>query len=138
MVQPYGSEAKIEQLKKEVSNYEYLEFWHYVYASNDQIEDLYNSLYSRTNLDQNLATEQVFIVDKDRNQRGRLDAREPNEVEANKPKYSMYDYNCIEVDEIKNKMSEDLRILFTEYRQKRKGQFDSNSRRAYDLKKDNG
>jgi hypothetical protein len=42
-------------------------------------------------------------------------------------------YNCIEVAEIKNKMSEDLRILFTEYRQKRKGNFDSSSRRAQDL-----
>ena len=36
--------------------------------------------------------------------------------------------------EIKNKMSEDMRILFTEYRQKRKGDFDSTTRRANDLK----
>jgi len=38
------------------------------------------------------------------------------------------------VAEIKNKMSEDMRILFTEYRQKRKGDFDSTTRRANDLK----
>jgi len=45
-------------------------------------------------------------------------------------------YDCIEVSEIKNKMSEDMRILFTEYRQKRKGNFDSSSRRAGDIKTD--
>ena len=39
--------------------------------------------------------------------------------------------------EIKNKMSEDVRILFTEYRQKRKGDFDSTTRRANDLNKTN-
>ena len=33
-------------------------------------------------------------------------------------------------------MSEDMRILFTEYRQKRKGNFNSTSRRANDLKAD--
>jgi len=42
-------------------------------------------------------------------------------------------YDCIEVAEIKNKMSDDLRILFTEYRQKRKGDFNSDTRRANDL-----
>ena len=31
-------------------------------------------------------------------------------------------------------MSEDMRILFTEYRQKRKGEFNSTVRRANDLK----
>lgn len=30
-------------------------------------------------------------------------------------------------------MSDDLRILFTEYRQKRKGEFNSDTRRADDL-----
>ena len=41
-------------------------------------------------------------------------------------------FKCF-VAEVKNKMSDDLRILFTEYRQKRKGEFDSSSRRAEDL-----
>ena len=42
-------------------------------------------------------------------------------------------YNVLEVSELKNKMSDDMRILFTEYRQKRKGKFDSNTRRADDI-----
>ena len=138
MVQPHGTNEGIAKLKKEVNTFEDLRFWHYLYANEDQIIDLYSSLRSRSNLNENLATDQVFIIDKDLKQRGRLDARKPNEIETNKPVYGMYDYNCIEVDDIKNKMSEDLRILFTEYRQKRKGKFDSSSRRASDLKTDNG
>jgi hypothetical protein len=76
----------------------------------------------------------VFIVDKDLNQRGRIDDRTDNEIEKNKPIYPLLGYDCIEVSEIKNKMSDDLRILFTEYRQKRKGEFNSDTRRANDLK----
>jgi len=39
------------------------------------------------------------------------------------------------VSELKNKLAaEDLRVLFTEYRQKRKGEFNSTVRRAEDLK----
>ena len=48
----------------------------------------------------------------------------------------MSSYDCLEVSVLKNKMSEDMRILFTEYRQKRKGNFNSTSRRAEDLKGD--
>lgn len=62
---------------------------------------------------------------------------EKNEIANDTPEYSLVDYNCLEVAEIKNKMSEDLRILFTEYRQKRKGNFDSSIRRADDLKTNN-
>ena len=77
----------------------------------------------------------VFIIDKDLNQRGRQDGRSEKEVEAKKPVFSVYSYDSIEVAEIKNMMSDDVRILFTEYRQKRKGKFDdSNTRRGNDLK----
>ena len=85
-------------------------------------------------LNNNLATNEVFLVDKDKNQRGRIDDRKKKDIEQGKPKMSLFSYSCIEVAEIKNKMSDDMRILFTEYRQKRKGKFDSSSRRESDLK----
>lgn len=138
IVQPIGTEDAIESLKKEINTYEDLKFWHYVYGNPEQIQELYNSLDTSVLLDSDLSTNNVFIIDKDLNQRGRIDARDKKELEANKPAYRLVDYDCIKVSVIKNKMSEDLRILFTEYRQKRKGQFDSTTRRASDLKKDNG
>ncbi|MBC2843474.1 hypothetical protein H7F21_00080 [Winogradskyella flava] len=136
VVAPYGAEEAYNALNKEISNYEDLRFWHYLYHSDDNIKAIYASLLrTNTSLDSNLATDEVFIIDKDRNQRGRLDDRKENEIEKKVPIYGLYSYNCVEVAEIKNKMSDDMRILFTEYRQKRKGKFeDSNSRRSKDLK----
>lgn len=128
-----GSQNQIEKLKDEISSYEELKHWHFVYGIEDDILKFHKSLKYKIELDSNLSSPMVYIIDKDLNQRGRIDAREKNEIAKNMPEYSLVDYNCLEVAEIKNKMSEDMRILFTEYRQKRKGNFDSTIRRAEDL-----
>ena len=137
ILMPKGTEDAVEKLKSEINSYEDLRFWHFVFADRDAIKKVYNSLKSKTELESDLSLNNVFLVDKDLNQRGRLDDRTDNELEKNKPNYGLYSYNCIEVAEIKNKMSDDLRILFTEYRQKRKGEFNSDTRRANDLKESN-
>lgn len=134
-VAPKGYESEYEALKKEVGRFEDLRFWNYIFLSDSSIKSLYNSLKADFDLNTQLATQEVFIIDKDRNQRGRLDDREKKEVERNEVVYGLNSYNCIKVAEIKNKMSDDIRILFTEYRQKRKGKFqDSNERRKNELK----
>lgn len=134
IVMPKGTEDAVSKLKKEINTYEDLRFWHFVFGEPEAIKKVFLSLKSKTDLNENLATNQVFLVDKDMNQRGRLDDRTDNEIAKKKPEYILSSYDCIEVAEIKNKMSDDLRILFTEYRQKRKGEFNSDTRRANDLK----
>lgn len=134
IVMPFGTEDEVESLKQEINSYEDIRFWHFVFGEPETIQNLFKSLKGNTVLDANLASDNVFIIDKDLNQRGRLDDREDNDIAKNKAVFGLYSYNCIEVAEIKNKMSEDMRILFTEYRQKRKGDFDSSTRRANDLK----
>jgi hypothetical protein len=134
MVMPKGTEAETESLRKEIHTYEELEYWHFVFAEDQSIERLFASIKSDANLDENLASEDVYIIDKELNQRGRIDDRSDKEIETNKPVYPMVGYNSIEVAEIKNKLNDDMRILFTEYRQKRKGDFDSTQRRANELK----
>lgn len=138
LVVPNGTEQSVEKLKEEVFTYEDLKFWHFVYGSPEQIQNVYASLKTEEALGSRLETNKIFIIDKDLYQRGRFDDREDREKEKKNPVYGLYAYNCIEVAEIKNKMSDDLRILFTEYRQKRKGEFDdSSSRRENDLKNTN-
>ena len=137
IVMPQGSEEAVGKLKSEISSYEDIRFWHFVFGSDDDINRVYSSLKSKKPLKEDLSSDMVFIVDKDLNQRGRIDDRTDNEIEKNKPIYPLLSYDCIEVSEIKNKMSDDLRILFTEYRQKRKGEFNSDTRRASDLKSEN-
>ena len=133
IVLPKGSIEQADLLQKEINNYDDMRFWHYVFGEPSDIISLYNSFKTEEALDEQLFTDHVFIVDKDVKQRGRLDDREDKEIERGEAIYPLYSYDCIEVAEIKNKMSDDLRILFTEYRQKRKGKFDSSSRRAEDL-----
>lgn len=127
------SKAEAEKLRKDISLYEDLRFLHVVYGTPKQIANIFNSLKHSVPLNDTYATDDVFIIDKDLNQRGRIDDREDGAIEKGKPVFGLNSYNCIEVATIKNKMSEDLRILFTEYRQKRKGEFNSTTRRADDL-----
>ncbi|MFV0566363.1 MAG: hypothetical protein ACK5NB_11090 [Flavobacteriaceae bacterium] len=133
ILMPRGTEEAVKQLQSEINTYEDLKYWHFVFGSNPAIQNIYNSLKVEENLEPDLSSKYIYIIDKDLSQRGRLDDRTERETELDKPIKKLYGYNCIEVAEIKNKMSDDLRILFTEYRQKRKGEFDSSTRRANDL-----
>jgi len=134
ILMPEGTEAEVAKLKAEVNTYEDVRFWHFVYGSPADVKRVYFSLKSRSDLNADLSSNDVFIVDKDLNQRGRIDDRTDSELEKKSTVYGLSGYNCVEVAEIKNKMSDDLRIVFTEYRQKRKGEFNSEIRRARDLK----
>lgn len=139
MLLPDNAKSEAETLLKEIKSYEDLRFWHLVYISESDIKKVFNNLKSEEELDENLSTSMVYIIDKDLNQRGRIDDRTDEEIESNKPVYSLYSYDCVEVAELKNKMAaEDMRVLFKEYRDKRKGEFDdSNQRRSKDLKQTN-
>ncbi|GAA4960107.1 hypothetical protein [Algibacter aquimarinus] len=137
ILMPKGSEEQAKALKNEISSYEDLRFWHFIFGEPQDIKKVFFSLKTKTELNNDLSSNNVFIIDKDLNQRGRLDDRTDKELEKKKPIYGLHSYDCIEVAEIKNKMSDDLRILFTEYRQKRKGEFNSDTRRASDLKSEN-
>lgn len=137
IIVPNGAEDAVEKLKTEISSYEDLRFWHFVFGEPSDIENVFLSLKSKSDLDESLATNNIFVVDKDLNQRGRIDDRTDNEIARKETPYVLSSYDCIEVSEIKNKMSDDLRILFTEYRQKRKGEFNSDTRRANDLNNSN-
>lgn len=137
IVAPTGTEAAVAALKNKINTYESLKFWYYGFATPNKIKNLYSSLKTEAPINSDLASTQIVIIDKDLHQRGRIDDREKREISDNKPTKSLSSYNSVEVAEIKNKMSEDIRILFTEYREKRKGDFDSTTRRASQIQIDN-
>ena len=132
-VMPQGTQEQVQQLHKEVNTYEDARFWYYVYGTPENIQSLYKSLKSEEELKPDLSSEDIFIIDKDLNQRGRLEDRDKKEIQANLPGHPLYGYNCIDIGTIKNKMSDDMRVLFTEYRQKRKGNFNSIQRRDNEI-----
>ena len=133
---PESAKEQVKLLEDELNQYEFLEYWKFGFGTKADVLAAYQSLKISTVLDSNLKSSDVFIIDKERHQRGRLDDRDKNQVKNKAPIYGMSAYDCLEISILKNKMSEDMRILFTEYRQKRKGNFNSTSRRADDLKGD--
>ncbi|WP_452221084.1 hypothetical protein [Lacinutrix salivirga] len=137
VVTPLEAKEEAKRLKQELAKYSELKYWHFVYLNANDIKRLHNSFSTREDLDANFATHQVYIIDKELNQRGRLDDRTKMEIEAGMLAYPLVAYNCNKVAILKNKMSDDMRVLFQEVREKRKGNFDSNSRRANDLKNNN-
>ena len=128
-----GSEKLLMDVKKELLKSDELKYWFFATASDKKISQVYKSLRTSKKLDSTNYTSQVFIIDKQRNQRGRIDDRNDDQVENNIDKFGLYSYNSVIVSEIKKKMNDDIRILFTEYRQKRKGNFNSSIRRISNL-----
>ena len=128
-----NSEKSLENVKKELLKSDELKYWFFATTTDVEINKIYSSLRSQKELDSSNYTSQVFIIDKQRNQRGRIDDRDDDQIEMNIDLFGLYSYNSIIVSEIKKKMNDDIRILFTEYRQKRKGNFNSNIRRISNL-----
>ena len=130
----HEAKADLPALKREIESHEDLKYWHFVFLEDVDTQRIYDGLRSYRSLDGNLSTSSVFIVDGDLNQRGRLDDRTERELENKAMAYDLTSYDCFEVAILKNKMSEDIRVLFTEYRDKRRGNPDSSTRRANELK----
>ena len=134
IVVPNSAKDAAQRLRMELSKYDVLKYWHFVFAEEQYIKLFYSSLITTEPLDDNLATNHIFIIDRELNQRGRIDDRTENEIDKDSPIYNMPSYDSDKVAVLKNKMSEDMRVLFTEYRQKRKGNFDSDIKKANDIK----
>ncbi len=107
MVMPEGTNAVVEEIKMELGNLTDIRNWRFLYANDEAIQQLFNALKTDILLDENLGTPYVFIIDKDRNLRGRTD----DEEEGTK-----FGFNTNSVAELNNKMEDDVKIILAEYR----------------------
>ena len=107
MMVPEGSQPKVEMMMGELSGFTDTRNWRFVYGSPEEIRAFFNSLGTDLSLDENLATPYVFILDKDRNLRGRDD----DEDEGTK-----FGFNTTSVADLNNKMKDDVKIILAEYR----------------------
>lgn len=131
-----GQNEEIANLKYEISRFaDELKYWNFVIAEKDEINRIFEELNSPLLLDGYNSSDYVYIVDKDANLRGRLDDREDDEIEEGKAPYKLYGYNTILVSELSGKMTDDMRILFKEYRGKSKKE-KSGERREEVIKKE--
>ena len=107
MVVPQGNEGQVEELKTELGKLSNVDKWHFAFGSEKEIKVFFESLNSNVDLDENLATPNVFIIDKDLALRGRTD----DEDEGVK-----YGFDTSSVAELNNKMVDDVKIILAEYR----------------------
>ena len=107
MVVPIGTEDKVDEIKKELLTLSEIDKWNFVFATQEQIKTLYSSLKTDIQLDDQMGTPYVFIIDKDLKLRGRT----KDEDEGTK-----YGFNSNSVADLNNKMVDDIKIVLAEYR----------------------
>ena len=77
---PESAKAQVAVLEKELNQYEFLSYWTFGFGTKEDVLSAYQELKISSVLDASLKTSDVFIIDKERNQRGRLDDRDKNEI----------------------------------------------------------
>lgn len=102
---PLGTKKEAQKIVDALSPFTDVKNWNFVFASKEDIQKFYDQLHLKGKLDENLATSNVFIVDKERNLRGRKDDKEYKEG-----------YNTFHPSELSNEMLDDFKIILYEYR----------------------
>ncbi|MHC0442165.1 hypothetical protein [Flavobacterium sp. 3-210] len=102
---PLGTEKEAQKIVDALSPFTDVKNWNFVFASNEEILKFYDGLHLKEKLNKNLETPNVYIVDKERNLRGRKDKKEYKEG-----------YNTFHPSELSNEMLDDFKIILYEYR----------------------
>lgn len=110
MVLPEGMEEEAKAIKEELGRISDMTSWHYVFAKPEEIKAYYKQLKLVGQLNANAATANVFIIDKDRNLRGRKGKNKKGEQEYKEG------YNTISAADLHNEMADDVKVILAEYR----------------------
>jgi hypothetical protein len=81
--------------------------WFFVEMEKSRLTQLFESLKADNILDGKLSTNQVFIVDKNRNLRGRLEDEDGS---------TRFSYDMSSVAELSDEMNDDVKVILAEYR----------------------
>jgi hypothetical protein len=106
-ISPLGNENKSKLLKEKLSSGTNTDMknWSFVHLDNDKINELFLSLNTNLELDQNLSSPYAYIIDKFSSLRGRDDSDGIK-----------FGYDSRSVADINNNMLDDVKIILAEYR----------------------
>ena len=109
MVVKKGRQNQVNELKNELKAGVGTDLvkWRFVFGSDDEIAALFESLDTPLSLTEKNSLPYVFIIDKERNLRGRDDDEKVG---------TLFGYNAQSVAEINNKMVDDIKVILAEYR----------------------
>lgn len=110
MIVPDGMQSKIADLKIDLKKLGGISGWHFVFASPSEINEFYGKMKLQGKLDANLGTDNVYIVDKKLNLRG----RKGKSVKGDEEYREGYDTRL--VSELHNEMTDDVKVILAEYR----------------------
>lgn len=102
---PTGTEKEAQKIVDALSPFTDVKNWNFVFASKEDIQKFYDGLHLKEKLNENLGTSNVYIIDKERNLRGRKDPKEYKEG-----------YDTFHPSELSNEMLDDFKIILYEYR----------------------
>lgn len=105
MICPLGTENNIKKIIDALAAFTDVTQWHFVFASPEEIHRYYNQLKLVGKLDDHLGTPNVYIIDKERNLRGRKKSEEYKEG-----------YNTFHPADLSNEMLDDFKVILYEYR----------------------
>ncbi|MDR7371916.1 hypothetical protein [Flavobacterium aquidurense] len=107
---PLGTEKDAKKIEESLGAFTDVSGWHFVFASPEEINTFYDQLKLKGKLDQNLGTANVYIVDKERNLRGRKGVSKDKKDEYKEG------YDTFHPSELSNEMLDDFKIILYEYR----------------------
>jgi len=102
---PLGTEEQAKSVITALKAFTDVSQWHFVFAPVTDIIKYYNQLKLVEKLDHNLGTPNVYILDKERNLRGRKEKKGFKEG-----------YNTFKPAELSNEMLDDFKVILYEYR----------------------
>jgi hypothetical protein len=110
VVCPLGTENDAQKIVESLGAFSDVSGWHFIFASPGEIKTFYDQLKLKGKLDQNLGTSNVYIVDKERNLRGRKGVSKDKKDEYKEG------YDTFHPSELSNEMLDDFKIILYEYR----------------------
>lgn len=105
MIAPEGTQQQVREVLHGLKDLTNTSQWLFVFATDNEIQAYYDQLKLKGKLRPDFGTENVFIVDKKRNLRGRKDKDEYKEG-----------YNTSSPSDLYNEMTDDVKVILAEYR----------------------
>lgn len=107
MVVPEGRETEMNEILAELGALVDISRWKVAYGKPGEIRALHKSLQTGADLDADLGTDMVYIIDKEARLRGRTDDEDSG---------TKYGFDATSVAELNNKMEDDVKVILAEYR----------------------
>jgi hypothetical protein len=102
---PIGTEGEAKKIVDAFTAFTDVSQWHFIFAPTEEITAYYSQLKLVGKLDKNYGTSLVYILDKERNLRGRKQNKEYKEG-----------YDTFHPADLSNEMLDDFKVILYEYR----------------------